>query len=396
MDVIIDGQRIRSVLRHASVSPDMLRGARIVDLTGKFLLPGLIDSHVHLEAPPNRRQADAILRSDLYGGVTAVRDMADDRRAVADISRASLVGEIPGSDVFYAAVMAGPEFFQDKRTHQTTAGVTAGQVPWMQAVTPETDIPMAVAVARGTSATGIKLYGDLSADLAAKITAEAHRQRTKVWAHTTLFPAKPSEVVAAGVDVISHSCLIVHQASQHVPSDVTVHDDVSLAQFEGGRSQVLKPLFEQMARRQVILDATVWTYDAPMPDTGTPMQTAHRRCDAALGAAITNQAYRAGVLIATGTDNPATWDDLWPDVFHEIDLLVHQAHMSSNDVIRSATEISARAAGQERDMGTIAPGKLANMVLLAKDPIQDINNLRSVEMTIRRAPDSNAPTLSRL
>ena len=78
------------------------------------------------------------------------------------------------------------------------------------------------------------------------------------------------------------------------------------------------------------------------------------------------------------------WDDPWPDVFHEIDLLVHQVHMSPPDVIRSATEISARAAGQERDMGTIAPGKLANMIVLAKDPIKDIDNLRSIEMTIKR------------
>ena len=121
-----------------------------------------------------------------------------------------------------------------------------------------------------------------------------------------------------------------------------------------------------------------------MPDSGSPTDLGHRQCDAAIGAAITTQAYRAGVPIATGTDNPGMWDDRWPEVFHEIDLLVHQAHMSSADVIRSATEISARAAGQERDMGTIAPGKLANMIVLAEDPIKDINNLRSIKMTIKR------------
>lgn len=385
MDVIVDGQRIRIVLPHAAVTKDMLRGAKIVDLTGKFLIPGLIDSHVHLATPPNRRQAEAMLRRDLYGGVTAVRDMADDLRALADISRASLVGEIAGSDVYYAALMAGPAFFVDKRTHQTTAGVTAGQVPWMQAITDETDLPMAVALARGTSATAIKLYGDLSADLVSKITAEAHRQHMSVWAHATIFPAKPSEVVAAGVDVISHSCLLIHEASTHVPNDVNTHEDVPLGQFADGHSTVLDKLFQDMAQRRVILDATVWTYDSPMPDTGAPPPPVSRpHCDAAVGAAITAQAYRAAVPISTGTDNPASWDDPWPDVFHEIDVLVRQAHMSPADVIRSATLIGARATGQEHDMGTIEPGKLANMVVLRKNPLDDIDNLRTIEMTIKR------------
>jgi imidazolonepropionase-like amidohydrolase len=384
MDVIVDGQRIRAVLPDAAVTQEMLRGAKILDLTGTFLLPGLIDSHVHLATPPNRSQAEAMLRRDLYGGVTAVRDMADDLRALADISRASLVGEIPGSDIFYAALMAGPAFFVDKRTHQTTAGLTAGEVPWMQALTDQTDLPMSVAVARGTSATAIKIYADLPADLVAKIAAEAHRQHMSVWAHSTIFPAKPSEVVAAGADVISHSCLLIHEASTNVPSDLNTHEDIPLGQFADGHSAVLDKLFQDMARRHVILDATVWAYDYPMPDTGATPQPARPHCDGALGAAITAQAYRAGVPIATGTDNPAPWDDLWPDVFHEIDVLVRLAHMSSADVIRSATLIGARAAGQEHDMGTIEPGKLANMVVLRRNPLDDIDNLRSIEMTIKR------------
>lgn len=384
IDVLVEGQRIKAVLPDAAVTEQMKRGAKIVDLTGEFLLPGLIDSHVHLATPPNRRQAEAMLRRDLYGGVTAVRDMADDLRAVADITRASRVGEIPGPDIFYAAVMAGPDFFVDKRTHLTTAGSTAGAAPWMQAVSDKTNLPLAVALARGTSATAVKLYADIAAGLAARIAAEAHRQQLRVWAHSTLFPAKPSEVVAAGADVISHSCMLIHEASAHVPNDVTRHDDVSLDQFADGHSAVLNKLFQDMARRGVILDATVWVYDAPMPDTGTPPDRTRRRCDAALGAAITGQAYRAGVPISTGTDNPAPWNDPWPDVFHEIDVLVRQAHMSPADVIQSATRIGARAAGQDRDMGTIEPGKLANMVVLRKNPLEDIGNLRSVEITIKR------------
>src|SRR5262249_47184062 len=60
MDVLVDGDRIVAVFPDAK-KPPSARNAHIVDLTGKYLLPGLIDSHVHLSTPPNRRQAEAAL-----------------------------------------------------------------------------------------------------------------------------------------------------------------------------------------------------------------------------------------------------------------------------------------------------------------------------------------------
>ena len=64
--------------------------------------------------------------------------------------------------------------------------------------------------------------------------------------------------------------------------------------------------------------------------------------------------------------------------------LAGSAGMPPSAVIRSATLIGARAAGQERDMGSIEPGKLANMVVLARDPLSTIDNLNSLVMTIKR------------
>ncbi len=83
--------------------------------------------------------------------------MADDLRQIADLTRAARVGEIPGPDIYYAALMAGPSFFTDPRTHETTrGGAVAGSTPWMRAITPETDLKIAVAEAHGTGATAIK------------------------------------------------------------------------------------------------------------------------------------------------------------------------------------------------------------------------------------------------
>ncbi|WP_000685437.1 amidohydrolase family protein, partial [Bacillus cereus] len=70
-------------------------GAKQVDLAGRYVIPGLIDSHVHMATPPNAVQAKAMLRRNLYGGVTAVRDMADDLRSVGELAREARMAEIP-------------------------------------------------------------------------------------------------------------------------------------------------------------------------------------------------------------------------------------------------------------------------------------------------------------
>jgi imidazolonepropionase-like amidohydrolase len=384
MDVVVQADRIRQVVRDADLDPAPLRKAKIVDLHGRFLMPGMIDAHVHLATPPNRRQAEAVLRRDIYGGITTVRDMADDLRAVGDLSRASLVGEIAAPDIYYAALMAGPTFFSDKRTAQSSAGGEPGHVPWMQAVTDDTDIPLAVAQARGTYATAIKLYADLSGELAAKITAEAHRQGIKVWAHATLYPAKPSEVVAAGVDVISHACLLIRESPARVPGFNEPRPRAQLDSFRDGSNPDLARLFAEMVRRGTILDATLWTYSADTAGSTTLPPLPPGSCEDTVGGAIAGQAYRAGVAIDAGTDNVADWTDPWPDLLHELDTLSRKARMPNGAVLQSATLTGARAIGYDRDIGSIETGKLANMVVLARDPLTNLDNLRSVVLTVKR------------
>lgn len=384
MDVLVDGERIVRVLPDRDLDPSLAAKARVVDLHGRYLIPGLVDSHVHLATPPNRRQAEAMLRRDLYGGVTLVRDMADDLRPVADLTRATRVGEIAGADIRYAALMAGPDFFTDKRTHQVTAGDVAGEAPWMQAVADRTDLRLAVAMARGTRATALKLYADLPAGLAAKIIAEAHRQGLLVWAHATLYPAKPSDLVAARVDALSHACLFVREPQAHVPTWTEPRTPVPLDPFRDGRDPALASVFAEMARRGTVLDATIWTYGAATAGSATLPPLPPGSCDDTVGGAITGQAFRAGVPIAAGTDNVAPWTDPWPDLFHELDELSVKAHMPNGAILRSATLIGAQAAGQAKDRGSIEPGKLADMVVLARNPLDDLQNLKSVVTTIKR------------
>jgi hypothetical protein len=381
MSVLVEGERIKTVAPDAELSAPA--GAKVVDLTGKYLAPGLIDSHEHLATPPNRRAAEANMRRDLYGGVTAVRDMADDLRSVGELARESLAGEVPGPDIYYAAVMAGPSFFVDPRTHAISLGVEPGHSPWAQAIDETTDLRTAVTLAKGTSATAVKIYANLPGDLVKKIAAEARRQGMAVWTHSAIFPATPVQVLDARPDTVSHTCYMAYQVVG-VPASYQAKGRIDPKAFAGGPNPIMAALFAQMTAQGTLLDPTLRVYAedaeryAKNPKSRPPM------CDLSLAAALTRQAFQAGVAMSTGTDGIAPASDPWPTVYDEIGLLVRDAGLTPAQAIHAATEVGASAAAQAKDMGTVEPGKLANLIVLAKDPTADVENLKSLELTVKR------------
>ncbi|MEU1039130.1 amidohydrolase family protein [Streptomyces sp. NPDC005907] len=382
--IVTDGAWIRAVGEDAETAGELPADAEVFDLDGCFVIPGLIDSHQHIATPPDRPAAEAVLRRLVYSGVTAIRDMADDLRQVGDLARATLVGEIPGPDIRYAALMAGPGFFDDPRTHQVSQGETPGAVPWMQAVTDDTDLRLAVAVARGTHAAAIKVYADLDAAAVTAITAEAHRQGIPVWAHATVFPASPRQVVTAGVDSVSHVTLLAFEGTDKPLTSYRTKPPVDYERFADGDDPLLADLFALMRRRGTVLDATagMWRSDALAGDG--PEAAACARANSELAARLTAQAHRAGVDISTGTDYETDAEDPFPALYEELAFLVDHCGMSPAQVLRSATLIGARSAGAEAVMGSVEPGKLANFAVLRDDPLRSIDHLRSVTLTVKR------------
>jgi imidazolonepropionase-like amidohydrolase len=381
MAVITDGERIAAVLPDSSLSRAQLGGAEQINLSGKYLLPGYIDSHQHLATPPDRPEAEARLKRDIYSGITATRDMADDIRQIADITRAARVGEIPSPDINYVALMAGPSFFDDPRTQAIAQGAIAGHVPWEQAIDHSTDMPLAIAQAKGTYATAVKIYANLPGDLVAKITREAHRQGLKVWAHAMVFPATPFEVVDAGVDTVSHTCYLAYQPMAKRPDSYQHRFPIDASLFQHD-NPVMAKLFADMVRRGTILDATVHVYREV--EAAAKEQHKPPLCTVALAGKLTNQAWRAGVQISTGTDGDKPMTESWPSLFDEFQLLHDAAGLTPMAVIKAATLTGAKAMGDEVDMGTIAPGKLANLVVLSANPLDDVRNMRSVVLTVKR------------
>ena len=379
--ILVKGERIEQVGGADLAAP---QGARIVEGQGAFVIPGLIDSHVHLATAPRRAEAEAIMRRDLYGGVTAVRDMAGDARFLAELSRETMLGEVAGPDVAYAALMAGPDFFVDPRTHAASQGLTAGAVPWLQAVDGNTDLRVAVAEARGTGASAIKIYADLPGSTVHAIVAEAHRQHFPVWAHAMVFPATPADGIDAGADVISHACMLAYQAMKDKPNRYHDRAAVRPELIDRANDPVLAGLFHAMRAKGTLLDATLRVYQEGEKREEKDPHRSGSYCPLELAAAITAQAHRAGIPVSAGTDGVAPANDPWPELFDEIDLLAGRADFTPAEALQAATVVSAKAMGREADLGTIQPGKLADFVLLGEDPTKNLAALHTVRMVVKR------------
>lgn len=147
---------------------------------------------------------------------------------------------------------------------------------------------------------------------------------------------------------------------------------------------MVQGLLNQMRDKGIILDATVWVYadqDRAVADRPGARQPI---CSGPMVFALTRQAYRTGVAIAAGTDGETPDVDPWPALLEEMELLQNAVGMTPGDVIVTATATAARALNQEADMGTLAPGKLANMIFVAGDPSADVANLRRLVLTVKR------------
>ena len=383
-DIIVEGERIVDIVPHGETASQAATPAIIVNLSGRYVIPGLIDTHVHMATPPAPKMARAMLRRNLYGGVTAVRDMADDIRSVAELSRQARFAEIPGPDIYYVALFAGRLFFADPRVAAASRGYKPGTAPWMQAIDRETNLEEAVTLARGTGATAIKIYADLPPDLVAAITAEAHRQGLKVWAHSAVFPSRPSEGIEAGVDTVSHVCYLAYETGTQMLDAYEDRTPVDETYLEQPEDPVMAELYEAMLDKGTILDATGSLFVLQEAARKADPNAKPLRCTGAATTRLTRQAWKAGVPISTGTDTVSGADKAWPDVFDELVFLADDVGMPALEVIHSATEVGAQAIGAADEMGTVAPGKLANFVVLADDPLADIDNIRSIQMTVKR------------
>lgn len=354
-----------------------------IGLAGAWVMPGLVDTHVHVARfPEARAQAETILRGAARGGITSVRDLAGDARALAELERATTNGELAGPTVVFSAMFGGPDIHREGPTSQMAAGRPPGQAPWARAITAGTDVRQVVAEAKGAGARNIKLYGDLDAVQARRVIAEARRQGMLTTAHATVFPAAPGELVEAGVGSLSHAPYLVWEGADSVPRDYRMRTQGPWSSVAPDHPRLLA-LYRRMAQRGVFLDATLYVYKA-MRDYSPQVQADWTDAAFAWAAQATRLARAAGVRVTAGTDwfEPREPTGL-PHTHEELALLVDAAGFTPMQAIVAGTRDGAAALGLD-DRGIVQPGKVADLLVLDADPLRDIRNTTRIRMTVLR------------
>lgn len=367
--IVVDQGRIASIVDDGS-APD---ADVAIDATGLYAIPGLIDAHVHVSGGPLDEEAATLGRA-LRGGVTSVWDLAGDTRETSDLARAALAHQIESPSIYYVALMAGPRFFSDPRVVGAALGFTPGTAPWGQAITAATDVREAITLARGTGATGIKLYAALDSSDVHRLTAEAHRQHLRVVAHATTFPARPGEIVDAGVDMLAHAPYLVWEGS--APS--TQFEDRARGDFAHvpPDGPAITKLLESMTAHGTALNPTLWIFTDELP------REAVTDARIAWMDAVTRRANEMGIPIVAGTDG-LVGERGGPNIHRELELLVTGGGLTPAQALDSATRVAARVMGIDAERGSVEPGRAADILLLRANPQQDIRNTRQIRYVIK-------------
>jgi imidazolonepropionase-like amidohydrolase len=354
--------------------PDGESPAQTIDGSGLFLLPGLIDAHVHLSGDTFAGAA-ATLKKALQGGVTTVFDVAGDIRETSDLARASLAGEISAPTVYYCALFGGPEFMKDPRVIGASLGFTPGEAPWQQMIDADTDLVRAIAAAKGTGAQAIKLYAALDGDTVRRIGAEAARQHIRLIAHGNVFPARASDLIAAGVKYLAHAAYLVWDAFPPM-TDFTRRAFGDFAAVPAD-SPAMTNLLQQMKDHDVVLNPTLWILaEGPAKSDPSGLRTAWSN-------RFTKRAQDMGVTIAAGVDSLLSPTDPLPMIHTEMEMLVTGAHLTPLQAITAATRGAAHGIGVDDTRGIVAPGKVADLVLVGADPSANIRNTREIRYVIK-------------
>ncbi|OJH39855.1 hypothetical protein BON30_12215 [Cystobacter ferrugineus] len=384
--VIVDGQRIQWVgpARRAKIAPN----AQVIKGRGRVLLPGLFDMHTHLADNIGGLLAIA-------SGVTSARDLANQIDPLIKRAAAWDAGELIGPRVFRSAMI-------DAR--HPLAGPTE-----LLVATPD-EARSAVERAAAAGFPAVKLYSSLTPEQVRVIISEAKQRGLRVGGHV---PAgmTMTQAIEAGFDEVNHANFWMLGFMGQEVVDKTNSPVRLTALGERGRDIDLgsKPVTELVALvrdRKIVLDPTLSVFEdtlaarrgepAPsiaavadrMPATvvrsmsggGTAETEAqlerNRQSLERLGQMFMLM-HRAGVTMVPGTDGiPGL------ALVRELETYV-EAGLAPTDALYMATLGAARVAGAQDRLGSIAAGKLADLVLVEGDPTQQIASLRNTQVVMK-------------
>ncbi len=374
--VVQDGKVVRIVDGHVA-DP----GAIVVDLKDSFVLPGLIDSHVHLtgEQNPNSRleevtQSSAELamvgaryaRRTLMAGFTTVADLGGENAAIFALRNATANGDVPGPRIVASgsaiSVHGGHgdvNGFSEDVMHVLRPGsVCSGPDDCRRAVREQVwkgaDVIKITATGGVLSNTAAGLGQQFSDEELAAIVDAAHRMGRKVTAHAHGLDGV-NAFLKAGGDSIEHG---------------TYLDASSIALFKKSGGYLVPTL---MAGDYVARIA------AGPKNFFTPAQSAKALEAGPKMLEMARRAHAGGVKIAFGTD---TGVSAHGDNAQEFALLV-KAGLTPLEAVQSATVVAAEHLGLSREIGALTPGHAADLIAVKGDPLSDVTVLQKVDFVMK-------------
>lgn len=393
--VIADKDRITAVGTADAVK--LPANARIIDGTGKTLVPGLWDAHMHVSDDVTGLMLLSI-------GVTSVRNPGT--QVEPSVARAERIakGELLFPAIFPSVLIDG------KGPLAAQGGVT---------VSSAAEAVSAVRLAKEKGFTGVKFYGSMKPEWLVPAIAEAKKSGLHVHGHV---PAtmRPADAIAAGYDEITHINFVIMQA---MPDEV-VSKSNGIMRFEGvGRyarnvnvdAEPLKSLIATMADKHIVVDPTLSIFEslyvpengdlspayAPFAGTMPPAtERGFRTGGFAVPKDLTRADYRASfrklmdltavlhrnkISLVAGTDGSGL------EIVRELELYV-DAGLTPAEALQSATINPARLVNAT-DTGSIQIGKKADLVLVEGDPSKHIGDLRHTVWVMSQGKLMNADEL---
>lgn len=385
MTIVAEGGKITQIVE--ANEPIRLVNAKVIDGTGKTLVPGLWDSHQHYGF-------DASGPLLLSLGVTSVRDPGN--KPEESIARKARIdnGQLLGPRIIPVMLIDG-------------VGPLAAQMAVN--ATDEASALAAVRKAKNMGFAGVKLYGSLDPKLVPVIAGEAKKLGLRVQGHVPR-TMRPLEAVRAGYDELTHINFVMMQAMP----DAVIEESNSLQRFYGpGRYAAdvdlkgaeMQAFVGELARRGTVVDPTLAIFEGGfVSDTGEtqPMYKPYEgllppvigralkggsfaptaevsrermRASYAKLQALVIELYRAGVPIVAGTDGAG------PELIRDLELYV-EGGLTPAEALATATIVPSQVFGVAEDRGSIAVGKTADLVLVDGDPSKRIGDLRRVDMVL--------------
>ncbi|MFZ0203382.1 MAG: amidohydrolase family protein, partial [Nitrososphaeraceae archaeon] len=378
--IVINGSRIADLSDNATVNSDLSFAAKnVINLTGKYIIPGLLDMHAHvanvLKNSYNQSESEDMLSMLLDYGITTIRNTGGPTEQSVALKKNISEGKIMGPQIFTAGQLLN--------TPQIP-------VPFVEKqVITEQDVRQEVRNQIEAGVDYVKLYVGLTPKLAQAAIREAHSNGTKVIGHLYLTSWTDAANLGVGDNktAVNHIDFLTHgvpvspsllskenrqkflEAGDHPFNHFLWLDLVDLNGPE------ISEMIKAVANNSIPVDPTLDIYEAMIKGEPEYQYLWPKVLQ------LTKMMYNNGVPILSGTDIPNF--DLVPgaSLHHELELLV-EAGIPPLEVIKIATRNGAQALDIERDVGTIEPGKQADMIVLSENPLDDISNTKKIETVI--------------